>query len=222
MRNFSFAAAVLAVLLPLASVAAPAAEAASAAIVGDSDAGATKAATCTACHGLNGNSVNPDWPVLAGQNAVYLTQQIMQFRAGHRVNVLMLPMVQNLTDQDIADLAAFYARQTPAGLEADPSYWEAGKALYRGGDTQRDVPACIACHGPIGRGVPAAGYPALQAQHSVYNVRQLNAYADDTRYARDEKGRSLGTPNAHMMTTIAARLSAEERRDLASYLQGMR
>jgi cytochrome c553 len=222
MRNSSIAAAALAVLLPFARIAAPAAEGAGAVIVGDPAAGATKAATCTACHGLNGNSVNPDWPVLAGQNATYLTQQISMFRAGHRVNVLMLPMVQSLTDQDIADLAAFYSRQTPAGLEADPSYWEAGKVLYRGGDVRRDIPACIACHGPIGRGVPAAGYPALQAQHSVYTVRQLNAYADDTRYARDDKGRSLGTANAHMMNTISARLTAEERRDLASYLQGMR
>lgn len=221
MRNFSFAAAALAVFLPIASIAATPG-AAGGVIVGDSAAGATKAATCTACHGLNGSSVNPEWPVLAGQNALYLTQQITLFRAGHRVNVLMYPMVQNLTDQDIADLAAYFSKQTPAGLEADPSYWEAGKALYRGGDTQRDIPACNACHGPIGHGVPAAGYPALQAQHSVYTVRQLDAYANDTRYARDDKGRSLGPPNAQMMNTISARLTAEERRNLASFLQGVR
>jgi cytochrome c553 len=130
--------------------------------------------------------------------------------------------VQSLTDQDIADLAAFFSVQTPAGLEADPSYWEAGKALYRGGDVQRQIPACIACHGPVGRGVPAAGFPALQAQHSVYTVAQLNAYANDSRFARDDRGRSLATPHAHMMTTISGRLTAEERRNLASYLQGMR
>jgi cytochrome c553 len=217
MRNFSPVAATLAVLL-LASAAVPAAEA----IVGDATAGATKAVTCTACHGLNGNSVNPEWPVLAGQNAVYLRQQITMFRAGHRVNVLMLPMVQNLTDQDIADLAAFFSIQTPAGGEADPSYWEAGKALYRGGDAARNIPACIACHGPVARGVPAAGYPALQAQHSVYTVNQLNAYVNDTRYARNEDGRSLGTPHAIMMNTIAARLTPEEIRNVASYLQGVR
>lgn len=216
MRNILSAAA--AAVLLLASAAASAAGD----VVGDSAAGATKAATCTACHGLNGNSVNPEWPVLAGQNAVYLRQQIAMFRDRHRVNELMYPMVQNLTEQDIADLAAFYSIQTPAGGEADPSYWEPGKALYRGGDATRDIPACIACHGPIGRGVPAAGYPALQAQHSVYTVTQLNAYANDTRYARDAEGRSLGTPNAHMMNTISARLTAEERRNLASYLQGIR
>ena len=189
---------------------------------GDATAGAAKSATCTACHGLSGNSVNPEWPVLAGQNANYLADQIKRFRASHRLNVLMLPMVQGLTDQDIADLAAYYASQTPTGLEADPSYWKAGEALYRGGDVGRSIPACLACHGPLGRGNPAAGYPALQAQHSVYTVKQLNDYASDMRYVKDQQGRSQAGPNAHMMNTIASRLTAEDRRNLASYIQGIR
>jgi cytochrome c553 len=193
-----------------------------AAEAGDAAAGATKAATCTACHGLNGNSANPEWPVLAGQNASYLREQITRFRAGQRVNVLMLPMVQSLTDQDVADLAAFFSIQTPTGHEADPSYWKAGEKLYRGGDDKRGIPACAACHGPVGRGNPAAGYPALQAQHSVYTVKQLNDYATDVRYTKDEKGRLHAGPNAPMMITIASRLTAEDRRDLASYIQGMR
>jgi cytochrome c553 len=191
-------------------------------VTGDAAAGAGKAATCTACHGLNGNSVNPEWPVLAGQNAAYLRDQIERFRGGKRVNPLMLPMVQNLTDQDVADLAAFFSTQTPTGHEADPSYWKAGEKLYRGGDVKRDIPACLACHGPVARGNPAAGYPALQAQHSVYTVTQLNNYAGDLRYARDEQGRSQAGPNAHMMNTIASRLSQEDRRNLASYIQGIR
>jgi cytochrome c553 len=189
---------------------------------GDAAAGATKAATCTACHGLNGNSTNPEWPVLAGQNANYLRDQVERIRAGKRINALMLPMVQNLTGQDIADLGAFFATQTPAGHEADPSYWKAGEKLYRGGSAARGIPACMACHGPQGRGNPAAGYPALQAQHAVYTVKQLNDYAGDTRYSKDDKGRSQAGPNAQIMNTIAARLSAEDRRNLASYIQGMR
>jgi cytochrome c553 len=189
---------------------------------GDAAAGATKAATCTACHGLNGNSVNAEWPVLAGQNANYLREQITRFRTGHRVNALMMPMVQTLTDQDVADLAAFYSTQTPTGNEADPSYWKSGEKLYRGGDVARGVPACMACHGPLGRGNPAAGYPALQAQHSVYTVKQLNDYATDARYAKNADGQSQATANAAMMNTIAARLTVEQRRDLASYLQGIR
>ena len=189
---------------------------------GDAAAGATKAATCTACHGLNGNSVNPEWPVLAGQNASYLRDQIARFRGGKRVNVLMQPMVQNLTDQDIADLAAFFSTQTPTGNEADPSYWKAGEKLYRGGDVARNIPACMACHGPIGRGNPAAGYPALQAQHAVYTVKQLDAYATDARYAKDANGKSEASANALIMNTVALRLTAEDRRDLASYIQGIR
>jgi cytochrome c553 len=189
---------------------------------GDATAGANKAATCTACHGLNGNSANPEWPVLAGQNATYLRDQITRFRAGIRVNPLMLPMVQNLTDQDIADLAAFFSTQTPTGHEADPSYWKAGEKLYRGGDLARGVPACMACHGPVGRGNPAAGYPALQAQHAVYTVKQLDAYATDARYAKDASGHTQASANATIMTTVATRLTAEDRRDLASYIQGIR
>lgn len=216
MRNFSLAATFAAACLSMGATSAQAQ------IVGDAAAGAGKAATCTACHGLNGNSVNPEWPVLAGQNAAYVTDQVKRFRASHRVNVLMLPMVQNLTDQDIADLAAYFSAQTPTGLEADPSYWKAGEALYRGGDTTRSIPACMACHGPVGRGNPAAGYPALQAQHSVYTVKQLTDYANDARYAKDAEGKPQSGPNAAMMHTIAMRLTAEDRRNLASYIQGMR
>jgi cytochrome c553 len=189
---------------------------------GDATAGAAKAATCTACHGLNGNSVNPEWPVLAGQNAAYLSDQIQRFRGGKRANALMQPMVQALSDQDIADLAAYFSAQLPTGHEADPSYWKAGEKLYRSGDAKRGIPGCLACHGPVGRGNPAAGFPALRAQHSVYTAKQLDAYATDVRYSKDEKGRTQAGANAQIMNTIAMRLSAEDRRNLASYIQGMR
>ncbi len=110
-------------------------------IKGDATAGSTKAAVCTACHGLNGNSVNPEWPVIAGQNAVYTHDQVVRIKNGARTAPLMQPMVQNLSEQDIADIAAFYATQTPTGNEADPSYWKAGKKLYRNGDAARRIPA---------------------------------------------------------------------------------
>lgn len=208
--------------LGLAAAAAQAADAPAPLAAGDAAAGAAKAATCVACHGLNGNSVNPEWPTIAGQNAVYAHDQIKRIRDGLRPVPLMQPMVQDLTDQDIADLAAHFATLTPAGLEADPSYWEAGQRLYRSGDAERGIPACAACHGPVGRGVPAAGYPALQAQHAVYTVKQLNDYANGARYNKDEQGRPLAGPNAQMMITIAQRLTPEDRRNLASYLQGIR
>lgn len=189
----------------------------------DAEAGSAKAATCVACHGLNGNSTDATLgPVIAGQNAAYAREQITRIRDGKRVAPLMQPMVKDLTDQDIADLAAFFSTQTPAGLEADPSYWEAGQALYRNGDAARGIPACSACHGPVGRGIPAAGYPALQAQHSVYTLKQLDDYAGEARYAKDADGRLQDTPNAVMMRTIAKRLTPEDRRNLASYVQGIR
>jgi cytochrome c553 len=182
--------------------------------------GATKAAVCAACHGPNGNSVNPEWPRLAGQSAVYIAGQLRLFRAGVRDNPTMKPLAATLKDQDIDDLAVYYEAQTPTGLEADPSYWQAGEAVYLSGDRGRDVPACVACHGPVGRGNLAAGYPALRAQQSVYVVKQLNDYASGARYAGANA--PAGDPNAVMMLTIAKRLTPEEIRDVASYVQGMR
>jgi cytochrome c553 len=127
-----------------------------------------------------------------------------------------------LSTQDIADLAAYFALQTPTGGEADPSYWKAGEKLYRGGDPARAIPACMACHGPVGRGVPSAGYPQLRAQHAVYVLAQLQQFASDTRYMRDSKGVSAGGLDDQIMHTIASRLTQEDMRDLASYVQGMR
>jgi cytochrome c553 len=99
--------------------------------------GATKAAVCAACHGVNGNSTNPLWPRLAGQNAVYIAQQLRLFKSGVRANPVMMPMVSALSDQDIADIAVYFEAQTPLGLEADPSYWQSGQALYLRGDCAR-------------------------------------------------------------------------------------
>jgi len=188
---------------------------------GNVQSGATKAAVCGACHGPSGNSANPEWPNLAGQSSVYVEEQLRLFKANVRNNPVMAPLVAPLTDVDIKDLAAYFATQTPQGLEADPSYWEAGEALYRRGDKARNIPACIACHGPIGRGNLAAGYPALRAQHSVYTVKQLNDYANGTRYPGATPQNPAGK-NAPIMATIAKRLSAEDVRNVSSYLQGMR
>jgi cytochrome c553 len=182
--------------------------------------GATKAAVCAACHGPNGNSVNPEWPRLAGQNAVYVAEQLRLFRSGVRNNPVMKPLAGGLSDQDIDDLAVYYEAQTPVGLEADPSYWKTGEALYMRGDRDKEVPPCIACHGPVARGNLAAGYPALRAQQSVYVVKQLNDYASGARYSGPNP--ATASRNGIMMFTIAKRLSPEQIRDVASYVQGMR
>ena len=196
---------------------------------GSATDGAAKAATCLACHGPGGNSSNSEWPSLAGQNAAYVERQLHLLHDGRRVGKtgdaaasLMPPMAATLSDQDIEDVAAYYAMQTPTGLESDPSYWEAGQQLYRSGDRARGIPSCAACHGPVGRGNPTAGYPALRGQQSMYLIKQLGAYSSDARYTKNAKGASEGGDNAAIMHTIAARLTDTDMRDLASYIQGMR
>ena len=190
---------------------------------GSIEDGGNKAGVCTACHGVNGNSVNPEWPVLAGQNAAYIREQLAMFKARKRINEIMYPIVAQMSEQDFADVAAFFAAQTPSGLEADPSYWKAGEALYKSGDTARNIPACTACHGPAGQGNAGAGYPALRAQHSVYTVKQLQDYLTKNRYRDATDAATVNqTRNSAMMTTIAARLTPEDIRNLASYLQGLR
>jgi cytochrome c553 len=179
---------------------------------GDAALGAQKAAVCAACHGATGASVNPEWPSLAGQHEAYVAAQLASFKSGSRVNPLMTPMAVMLSEDDMKDLGAHFAQQTPAGLEADPSNWKAGEKLYRGGDADRDIPACIACHGPQGRGNGPAKYPALRAQHAVYSYNQLKAFKDGTRKS----------PGNEVMQAVTERMTDQEMRALASYIQGLR
>ena len=179
---------------------------------GNVEAGATKAVTCQACHGANGNSTNPEWPSLAGLGADYIADQLNNFKTGKRASPVMMPMAANLTADDMADLGLYFDSLTNTGLEADPSYWQAGEKLYRGGDLARGIPACMACHGATGKGNEPAKFPALRGQQSGYLIKQLNDYASGTR--------ATG-PNG-IMQTISKRLSPEDIRNLASYLQGIR
>jgi cytochrome c553 len=183
-----------------------------AASAGDAALGAQKSVVCGACHGMTGSSVNPEWPNLAGQHESYVVSQLQQFKQGGRVDPLMTPMAVALSDADMQDLGAHFAQQTPTGLEADPSNWKNGEKLYRGGDPVRGIPACVACHGPEGKGNAPARYPALRAQHAVYAYKQLKAYAEGRRK----------TPGNDIMTFVAAKLTDDEMRALSSYLQGLR
>lgn len=180
---------------------------------GTVEAGQAKSATCMACHGMDGNSANPEWPSLAGQHSSYILKQLKHFKAGERQNLLMSPMAMILADQDMEDLAAFYAAQTPrpAG-ETEPSKLQRGQAIYRAGIASKGVPSCAGCHGPNGRGIPGAAFPMIGGQHAVYAAVQLRGYKSGDR-ATD--------PNS-MMRTIASRLTDEDIDAVASYLQGMR
>lgn len=182
-------------------------------VVGSAEKGQAKAAPCVACHGVNGNSVNPEWPNLAGQHESYIKRQLQAFKDDERQNPLMTPMAKPLSEQDMADLGAYYAEQKATGtLEAEPSKVELGQQLYRGGDPAKGVPACAACHSPDGAGVLPAGYPQLKGQHATYTIAQLKAYRSGTRQT---------DPN-QMMRNVAAALSDEEIDAVASYIQGLR
>lgn len=180
---------------------------------GDAEAGKTKSATCAACHGADGNSVNPQWPSIAGQNASYVVATLQAFKDGTRSDPLMTAQAMMLSDEDMADLAAYFQSQKPTGRTANPELAKAGERLYRGGSAESNLTACIGCHGPAGRGNLPAGYPALAAQHATYTAKQL---ADYQSGARKSDG------DAKIMREVAARLTQDEINALAAYIQGLR
>ena len=181
---------------------------------GDVDAGKAKAITCTACHGAEGNSVNPVWPNLAGQNAAYLVEQLQAFKNGDRSDPLMTAQSMMLSDEDMADLSVYF-ESLPAAAQpvADVSLVDRGEALYRGGNTERGTSACLACHGPSGDGNPAAAYPALAGQHATYTAKQLRDYASGSRRS---DGKTM------QMRDIAATLDEKDIEALAAYVQGLK
>jgi len=179
---------------------------------GSVEAGQAKSATCMACHGMDGNSLSPEWPNLASQHPAYIERQIKAFKSGERQNDLMSPMAMIVTDEDAADLAAFFSSQKVRGGETDPAKLALGQRVYRAGNVQKGVMACAGCHGPTGLGNPLAGYALIQGQHSVYVANQLRAYKAGTRTT---------DPN-QMMRNMAAQLSDEEIEAVAAYVQGLR
>lgn len=180
---------------------------------GDAERGKSKSITCAACHGADGNSINPEWPSLAGQNENYLVRSVQSFKDGSRDNVLMSPQAASLSDQDIQDLAAYYAAQKPSRRTADPALVTQGERVYRGGNMEKGVSACIACHGPSGQGNPGASYPSLAGQHATYTTAQLMAYRSNQRQS--------DTTLNQVMRNIAAQMSDDEIKAVSSYIQGL-
>jgi cytochrome c553 len=181
---------------------------------GSVEAGREKSVTCAACHGADGNSVTAEWPSLAGQHAQYTARQLRAFQTGDRVEVSMTAFASMLSDQDIADLAAFYEAQTPMPRGADPEHVAVGEMIYRGGVAERGVAACIACHGPRGQGNPLSAWPVVSGQHATYTFNTLRQYAAGER--RSDQAM------AQVMREIAVALREDEMRALAGYLQGLR
>lgn len=186
---------------------------------GDPEAGEQKAAVCAACHGQNGNSASAMYPKLAGQGETYAVKQLKEFKSGERENAIMQGQVAGLSEQDMADISAYYARQSVETGTANPDYAEHGEQIWRGGNAETGVSACTGCHGPAGKGVDAAGFPALAGQHADYIASQLKAF----RAAGQEslEGTQRANDSNAMMRSIAARMSDREIRDVASFISGL-
>jgi len=179
---------------------------------GNVAAGKAKAATCAACHGADGNSLTKIWPNLAGQHASYIVQQLKNFQSKDRQDPSMSPMAQPLSEPEMLDLAAYFESQSTKIGSANPELVELGQTIYRGGNKDTSVSACIGCHGPKGHGNPAAKYPALNGQHADYVVKQLKDYNSG---ARKPEG------SAAIMSDIAVKMSETEMEAVASYMQGL-
>lgn len=152
------------------------------AVAGDPQAGKAKAQACAACHGADGNSVNPEWPSLAGQHASYISKQLADFKAGEqRKDPVMAGQVAPLSAEDMANLGAYFATLTPAGGFVSEERLALGERIYRGGNQESGVPACLACHGPNGAGDPMAAVPALSGQRAAYTAKQLGAFRAGSR-----------------------------------------
>jgi cytochrome c553 len=180
---------------------------------GDAAAGEAKAAPCAACHGPAGNdSVLPNTPKIGGQGERYLLKQLQEIKSDVRSVPVMTAFLQPMSDQDLADLAAWYASQPAPQGAVDPAKRELGERLYRAGDASIGVAACSACHAPNGKGNHPAGYPALTGQDVAYTELQLKAFRAAARTNDD----------AEVMRTIAARLNDAEIAALASFISGLR
>ncbi len=179
---------------------------------GDAEAGKTKSATCMACHAADGNSVNPIWPKLAGQHAAYIVGQLNDLKSGARKDPLMSPMAAPLSDQDMADLAAYFSSQQMSEGTAAADQVNMGQKIFRAGNAASGVTACMACHGPKGTGNAAANFPRISGQHAAYLEKALKDFRSGTR-ANDPNG---------MMRNIAAKMTDAEIAAVAQYVQGLR
>ncbi|WXL26122.1 c-type cytochrome [Ectopseudomonas mendocina] len=179
---------------------------------GNAEAGQGKVVVCGACHNADGNSVAPNFPKLAGQGERYLLKQLKDIKSGQRTVLEMTGMLDGLNDQDLADIAAYFASQKMSVGAADPKLVERGEALFRGGKLDEGMPACTGCHSPNGAGIAAAAYPHLGGQHAQYIAKQLTDFREGNR---TNDGDSM------IMRSIAAKLSNKDIEALSSYIQGL-
>lgn len=190
---------------------------ADAGLTGDAGAGKDKSVVCGACHGADGNSASP-FPKLAGQGEKYLAKQMMDIRDGARPVPTMAGQLDGKSDQDLADIAAYYAGQSRSGGQTSPDLLALGEKVYRSGVAERNVAACTACHSPTGKGNGPAGYPALAGQHAQYVADQLRAY----RKGNEDPAGRTNDGDAKIMRTTAFGLSDKEIEAVSSYVAGLK
>lgn len=185
--------------------------------MGDAAAGKGMSAACAACHGADGNSAVPTFPKIAGQGDRYLLKQMQDIRDGARPVPTMAGQLDGKSDQQLADIAAYFSSQAASGGQTDPALLDLGQKVYRAGVADRNVPACSACHSPTGKGNAPAGFPALAGQHAEYIATQLKMYR---KGYEDETGRT-NDGDAKIMRTTAFGLSDKEIEAVASYISGL-
>lgn len=183
------------------------------AVQGDAEAGQGKIAVCGACHGADGNSPAPNFPKIAGQGERYLIKQLADIKEGRRVVPEMTGLLDGSDEQDLADMAAYYATQEMTLGVADPELAERGEEIYRGGDLETGLPACTGCHSPTGLGNAPAGFPRLAGQHARYTAKQLTDFREQHR---------VNDGDTMVMQTIAGRLSNRDIEAVSDYIQGLR
>ncbi|MBI5721742.1 MAG: cytochrome c4 [Burkholderiales bacterium] len=165
---------------------------------------------CAACHTADGSRGAPANPILQGQHADYLFKQLSEFKAGKRKNPIMQGMVAALSEEDMKQVAAFYAsKSAKPGFAKDKTLVALGERLYRGGSLAAKVPACAGCHSPTGGGIPSQ-YPRLAGQHADYTEAQLTAFRGGAR------------ANSPQMSAIAAKMSEREIKAVSDYISGLR
>ena len=206
---------------------------------GNITAGKEKATACAGCHGENGNSMVPTFPKLAQQHSPYLIKELKAFKSGNRDNAMMNALAMGLSDEDMADIAAYYSAQKISAnslpvLESDDDEDEdnddaaeaepnkpsekleellaLGSDLYRNGDLKRKVSACIACHGPFGEGNKPAAFPALRSQHADYLIKTLSDFKAGVRSNNPD----------NMMHMIAKKMTDQEIKAVSYHISMMK
>jgi cytochrome c553 len=196
--------------LALASLPALAAGAGTAAAKPDLAKGQAAAAVCMACHTADGSRGLPANPIIAGQFPEYIAKQLHDFKSGKRQNAIMQGMAAPLSEEDILNISAFYgSKAAPTGVARNKDTVLLGERIWRGGITDRKIPACAGCHGPNGAGIPVQ-YPMLAGQHAEYTEAQLIAF------------RSGARANNAQMTGVAAKMNDAEIKAVADYIAGLR